>query len=275
MDLRPSPVPATQRTHRRGGREAAVRVLAHAVHPSSSQLQGHGTPAQAVQHPQQHLKQHHHNTQQHLYKLVKEHRKHLEKKQCQDNGQAYSLGPLLEELRQLERMRQFAAGAPSQPSTTTASTTALSPRAPTSPVHPQEVRLSRGAVVPVPLWDEEPSELLDISAPQYAPRDYEVPGRILVCQGSKCQKLGALGVLQAVSAVTAGSDAVQVLPCKCLGKCKEGPALRVKPEAAPGALPSKGALYTRLTPDQVPAILDAHFLEPQQPATPSPLAEGV
>lgn len=91
-------------------------------------------------------------------------------------------------------------------------------------------------------------------------------GRVLVCQGSKCQAKGALGVLQAVSAVAGGSEAVQVLPCKCLGKCKEGAVIRVKQEGV-----AKCSVYTKLSPHDVPAILDSHFSAPPPPP-PAPTA---
>lgn len=109
--------------------------------------------------------------------------------------------------------------------------------------------------IPVP----QEADMLDVSDPEYAPRSYEVQGRVLVCQGSKCRAKGALGVLQAVSAVAGGSDNVQVLPCKCLGKCKEGAVVRVKQDGSP-----KCAVYTQVSPQQVPAMLDLHFLQPQQ-----------
>lgn len=51
---------------------------------------------------------------------------------------------------------------------------------------------------------------LDLDSPDFAPRDYQTAGRVLVCQGSKCKAKGALGVLQAVSAVAGASDTVQV-----------------------------------------------------------------
>lgn len=84
------------------------------------------------------------------------------------------------------------------------------------------------------------------------PVELDVPGTILVCQGSKCQSAGALEVLQTVSAVAGTSAVVDVMPCKCLGKCKQGPALRVKSTA--GGQPSN-TLYTAVAPAQVKGIL--------------------
>jgi (2Fe-2S) ferredoxin len=103
---------------------------------------------------------------------------------------------------------------------------------------------------------------LDLSDELYAPREYNVPGRVLVCQGSKCRAKGALDVLQAVSHLTSGSSSssggnVEVLPCKCLGKCKEGAVVRVK---LAGVAAPACSVYTCVEPQQVPAMLDAHFL---------------
>ncbi len=100
-------------------------------------------------------------------------------------------------------------------------------------------------------------------------------GRVLVCQGGKCQAKGALQVLQAVSAAVAdgngGAPEVQVLPCKCLGACKEGPAMRVKVDGAPpGAGAAAVALHTRLTPEHVAPLLDAHFAAAAPPPPPPP-----
>jgi (2Fe-2S) ferredoxin len=64
-------------------------------------------------------------------------------------------------------------------------------------------------------------------------------------------------VLQAVSAVVGSSEDVAVLPCKCLGKCKQGPVVRVKQDGV-----VQCSVYTHLEPQQIPAILDTHFAQP-------------
>lgn len=97
--------------------------------------------------------------------------------------------------------------------------------------------------------------LLDQLAP---PQEYAASGRVLVCQGSKCVAKGALGVLQAVSHATSQAPNVDVLPCKCLGKCSRGAAMRIK--TANGSV----ALYTQVTPQQVASHVHHHFSEQQQ-----------
>ena len=55
---------------------------------------------------------------------------------------------------------------------------------------------------------------------------------ISVCQGKSCQKQGSAKLLHYIQA-TAG-DELDVVPCKCLGKCEQGPNLRVSlPEQKP------------------------------------------
>ena len=55
---------------------------------------------------------------------------------------------------------------------------------------------------------------------------------ISVCQGKSCQKQGSAKLLQYIKA-TAGNE-LDVVPCKCLGKCDQGPNLRVSlPEQKP------------------------------------------
>lgn len=61
---------------------------------------------------------------------------------------------------------------------------------------------------------------------------------VSVCQGKSCQKEGSAKLLRYIQA-TAGAE-LDVVPCKCLGKCEEGPNLRV-------SLPEqKAVLHTSL-----------------------------
>ncbi|KAG2483563.1 hypothetical protein HYH03_017570 [Edaphochlamys debaryana] len=89
-------------------------------------------------------------------------------------------------------------------------------------------------------------------------------GRIMVCQGSKCQHKGASEVLRAVSALAQGNAAIEVVPCKCVGRCSSGAAMRVRPAGAPCAT------YTELRPAQLPAVFEAHFAPPHEPAPDAP-----
>jgi (2Fe-2S) ferredoxin len=75
-----------------------------------------------------------------------------------------------------------------------------------------------------------------------------------------------LASLQAVASCVGSSEGVTVLHVKCLGKCGQGPAMRV---VAEGGDP-RGQLYTRLHPTHVSAALDAHFLVPLPPRPPPP-----
>ena len=67
-------------------------------------------------------------------------------------------------------------------------------------------------------------------------------GRVLVCQGSKCQAAGAMNTLRTASTLAAGCPGVEVLPSKCLGKCKMCPVVRVKgPEPLPASAAATAA----------------------------------
>lgn len=102
-------------------------------------------------------------------------------------------------------------------------------------------------VLQAPLVDQE-SDLCQQLPP---PQQYTTTGRVLVCQGKACMRKGALQVLQAASHATAAAPGVEVLPCKCLGKCKQGPAMRVRTEQQ-----QRSTLATELEPLEVPEILD-------------------
>jgi (2Fe-2S) ferredoxin len=115
---------------------------------------------------------------------------------------------------------------------------------------------SNSVEVAVPDVDAPLAAASTWDASAFASMEFGGQGRVLVCQGSKCQRKGALEVLQAVSALASGSPGVEVLPCKCVGKCSEGAALRVRPEG------QKCAVYTRVTPEQLPAVFVAHFAAP-------------
>lgn len=117
--------------------------------------------------------------------------------------------------------------------------------APPAPVAPRTVHRATATAIAPPL--------LERAAPEYAPRAYTARAQVLVCQGKKCAAAGAAGVLQAVEAVTAGADRVDVVPCKCLGKCKAAAAMRIKG-------PRGDVLLTEVTPQSVGAALDAQLL---------------
>lgn len=61
---------------------------------------------------------------------------------------------------------------------------------------------------------------LPVELPADGSHQQQAPGRILVCQGKACCKAGSQAVLQQVAAA-ADSQAFEVLPCECLGECKQ------------------------------------------------------
>lgn len=79
------------------------------------------------------------------------------------------------------------------------------------------------------------------------------PGRVMVCTGSKCQRKGAQQVLEAVSALADGNTNIEVVPCKCVGKCSAGAALRVRPQG------QACATYTQVRPAQLRDMFEEHF----------------
>ncbi|GLC33471.1 hypothetical protein PLESTB_000078500 [Pleodorina starrii] len=111
--------------------------------------------------------------------------------------------------------------------------------------------------VPAPqegwVWDEE-----DFRAAKFE----GAGGRVMVCTGSKCQRKGATEVLRAVSALADGNSNIEVVPCKCVGKCSAGAALRVRP------LGQACATYTQVRPAQLAVVFSEHFAAP-----PSPICE--
>ncbi len=78
-------------------------------------------------------------------------------------------------------------------------------------------------------------------------------GRVLVCTGKDCTKRGATDVLAAFEA--AASPDVKVIACKCLGKCKQAPAARVKVQGASGS-----ALHTRIRPEEAALLVGTYFV---------------
>mmetsp|Transcript_10230 Transcript_10230/g.30816 ORF Transcript_10230/g.30816 Transcript_10230/m.30816 type:complete len:328 (+) Transcript_10230:385-1368(+) len=52
--------------------------------------------------------------------------------------------------------------------------------------------------------------------------------RIAVCQSSSCCKRGGAALLRAATDAAAGAPDIEVTACKCLGKCKQGPVVRLR-----------------------------------------------
>ncbi len=64
-------------------------------------------------------------------------------------------------------------------------------------------------------------------------------------------------VLQQVSQLSSRSEQLEVMPCKCLGRCGKGSAMKVKAAGQPCAV------YTHMSPASAKFVLDRHFA-PQQ-----------
>jgi hypothetical protein len=52
--------------------------------------------------------------------------------------------------------------------------------------------------------------------------------RIEVCMGNKCKKSGAAALLQEFEKVVGVEGAGSVVGCKCMGKCKSAPNVRIQ-----------------------------------------------
>ncbi|UBF29251.1 (2Fe-2S) ferredoxin domain-containing protein [Kovacikia minuta CCNUW1] len=82
---------------------------------------------------------------------------------------------------------------------------------------------------------------------------------ILVCQKSDCMKRGGKAVCKALEAVLDDrnlSDQVTVRGTGCMKDCKAGPNLVVMPGKT---------RYSRITPGEIPAIVETHFPQDEQP----------
>ena len=74
--------------------------------------------------------------------------------------------------------------------------------------------------------------------------------RVAVCQGKACLKRGSAQLLEAAQQEAAAyGDAVQVVSCKCLDKCKAGPNVAARPPTG------KRVTLTGVRPDMLPSII--------------------
>lgn len=92
------------------------------------------------------------------------------------------------------------------------------------------------------------------------PKQPKACDRILICQKSDCCARGAKAVAQALESqlVEKGlSDRVQIQKTGCLKQCKAAPTLMIA---------SDKTRYHRLSPGDVPALIDKHFshLQPRE-----------
>jgi (2Fe-2S) ferredoxin len=165
---------------------------------------------------------------------------------CEDGPQQRRRSDMnLQQALQLQGLQQLQAGGTSQACAQQIVATAVV--ASMAPVADSSSSMS-SVVLQVPLIDQEQPDLCQQLPP---PQQYAATGRVLVCQGKACMRKGALQVLQAVSHATATSPGLEVLPCKCLGKCKQGPAMRVRTEQQ-----QRSSLITEIEPLEVPEVFD-------------------
>ncbi|GBF90330.1 hypothetical protein Rsub_02436 [Raphidocelis subcapitata] len=98
------------------------------------------------------------------------------------------------------------------------------------------VRTRGGATVELAVPDPDAAALGLQPAP--APRLAE-GGKVIVCTGRKCCAQGARSTLAAAQRAAAGSG-VEVAASKCMGKCGQGPCVRVRVAGREGSALTKG-----------------------------------
>jgi (2Fe-2S) ferredoxin len=89
------------------------------------------------------------------------------------------------------------------------------------------------------------------------PARTDKPQRVQVCRKGSCCKRGSHEVYQAMEdaiATNPNLSNVQLEPSGCLKECKRGPCIR---------LAASGKVFTRVTPDNAPAILAEHCPQSQ------------
>lgn len=95
-----------------------------------------------------------------------------------------------------------------------------------------------------------PTETLPVAEPK-APKAQKAT--VLVCQKSDCMKRGGKAVCQALQQALSDrdlTDQVNIRMTGCMKHCKAGPNIVVMPAKAQ---------YSRITPGEIPALLDQHF----------------
>ena len=78
---------------------------------------------------------------------------------------------------------------------------------------------------------------------------------VLICGGTGCTSSGSVKIREALTAEVAAkglADEVKVIGTGCFGLCALGPIMIVYPE---------GTFYSNVTVDDVPEIVEEHFLK--------------
>lgn len=211
-----------------------------------------------------------------LAKTLKAHRKRLESLLTAHAADAATMQLVLAEISQLqsavngirEAQEQLKRAAHASSSSSSDSDSDEDDRGSRPLVHGSLVVAAGNLCVQLepPAVDQEqlqPSIIKQLPPPQ----QYSSTGRILVCQGKSCMAKGGLSVLRAASHAAAASPGIEVLPCKCLGKCKQGPALRMRAQQ-PGC-----TLLTQVDPLEVPDAVDAVFSAAAAAAAATPVEQ--
>ena len=83
-----------------------------------------------------------------------------------------------------------------------------------------------------------------------------IRSHVLICGGTGCTSSGSVKILDAMNAEIAAKglqDEIKVVGTGCFGLCALGPIMIVYPE---------GTFYSQVKPEDVPEIVEEHFLKP-------------
>lgn len=105
-------------------------------------------------------------------------------------------------------------------------TEATVPEARSSNVVPMNAKLKNGNAVPA---KEDALEVL---------RSLPLGATVRVCQGKACVKRGSAQLLEDMS--PHAEEGIELMPCKCLDKCKSGPNIEVSFDAEKGIVAVHG-----------------------------------
>lgn len=126
----------------------------------------------------------------------------------------------------------------------------------------QPVSAGCGSASSTTLLGQLPTQLSGqpIATVPVKPSTQTKPSTILVCQKSDCCKRGATSLMKALQTELNDrglAEQVKIRGTGCMKQCKAGPNL---------VMPDKSR-YTRIHPDQVPALVDKHFPGTQEIAS--------
>lgn len=120
-----------------------------------------------------------------------------------------------------------------------------------SPIHsrgPIELKDTPGGRVIV---ETELSFLPSVVDPP--PTTANTGGKIEVCTVGKCRKGGSQQILASLKSIVPESSNISVTSCKCMGKCKSAPNVRVKNSER------QSHLHSHVSEDDADTLFDYHF----------------